>query len=27
VHGAFFLMDNRALNGIDLELDGGIQLV
>ena len=27
VHGAFFLMDNRAVNGIDLELDGGIQLV
>jgi NAD(P)-dependent dehydrogenase (short-subunit alcohol dehydrogenase family) len=27
VHGAFFLMDNRAANGIDLELDGGIQLV
>jgi NAD(P)-dependent dehydrogenase (short-subunit alcohol dehydrogenase family) len=27
VHGAFFLMDNRAANGIDLELDGGIQSV
>jgi len=27
VHGVFFLMDNRAANGIDLELDGGIQLV
>ena len=27
IHGAFFLMDNRAANGIDLELDGGIQLV
>jgi NAD(P)-dependent dehydrogenase (short-subunit alcohol dehydrogenase family) len=27
VHGAFFLMDNRAANGIDLELDGGILLV
>lgn len=27
VHGAFFLMDNRAVNGIDLELDGGVQLV
>jgi len=27
VHGAFFLMDNRAANGIDLELDGGIQMV
>jgi NAD(P)-dependent dehydrogenase (short-subunit alcohol dehydrogenase family) len=27
VHGAFFLMDNGAANGIDLELDGGIQLV
>jgi hypothetical protein len=27
VHGVFFLMDNRAANGIDLELDGGILLV
>jgi NAD(P)-dependent dehydrogenase (short-subunit alcohol dehydrogenase family) len=27
VHGVFFLMDNRAANGIDLELDGGFQLV
>jgi NAD(P)-dependent dehydrogenase (short-subunit alcohol dehydrogenase family) len=27
VHGVMFLMDNRAANGIDLELDGGIQLV
>jgi NAD(P)-dependent dehydrogenase (short-subunit alcohol dehydrogenase family) len=27
VHGVLFLMDNRAANGIDLELDGGIQLV
>jgi NAD(P)-dependent dehydrogenase (short-subunit alcohol dehydrogenase family) len=27
VHGAFFLMDNRAVNGIDLELDGGFLLV
>jgi NAD(P)-dependent dehydrogenase (short-subunit alcohol dehydrogenase family) len=27
VHGVFFLMDNRAVNGIDLELDGGILLV
>ena len=27
VHGVFFFMDNRAANGIDLELDGGIQLV
>jgi NAD(P)-dependent dehydrogenase (short-subunit alcohol dehydrogenase family) len=27
VHGVFFLMDNQAANGIDLELDGGIQLV
>ena len=27
VHGVFFLMDNRAANGIDLQLDGGIQLV
>lgn len=27
VHAVLFLMDNRAANGIDLELDGGIQLV
>ena len=27
VHGVFFLMDNRAANGMDLELDGGVQLV
>lgn len=27
VQGVFFLMDNRAANGMDLELDGGIQLV
>lgn len=27
VHGVFFLMDNRAANGIDLQLDGGVQLV
>lgn len=27
IHGVFFLMDNRAANGIDLQLDGGIQLV
>jgi NAD(P)-dependent dehydrogenase (short-subunit alcohol dehydrogenase family) len=27
VHGVFFLMDNRAANGIDLELDGGVLLV
>ncbi|HWG04219.1 MAG TPA: SDR family oxidoreductase, partial [Beijerinckiaceae bacterium] len=27
VHAVFFLMDNRAVNGIDLEIDGGIQLV
>jgi NAD(P)-dependent dehydrogenase (short-subunit alcohol dehydrogenase family) len=27
VQGVFFLMDNRAANGIDLELDGGVQLV
>ncbi len=26
VHGVFFLMDNRAVDGIDLEIDGGIQL-
>jgi len=25
VHGVFFLLDNRSANGIDLELDGGIQ--
>jgi len=27
VHGVFFLMDNRAANGVDLELDGGLQWV
>jgi NAD(P)-dependent dehydrogenase (short-subunit alcohol dehydrogenase family) len=27
VHGVFFLMDNRSANGMDLELDGGIQWV
>jgi NAD(P)-dependent dehydrogenase (short-subunit alcohol dehydrogenase family) len=27
VHGVFFLMDNRAANGIDLELDSGLLLV
>jgi NAD(P)-dependent dehydrogenase (short-subunit alcohol dehydrogenase family) len=27
VHGVFFLMDNQAANGIDLELDGGVLLV
>lgn len=27
VHGVFFLLDNRAANGIDLELDGGVQLM
>jgi len=27
VHGVFFLLDNQAANGIDLELDGGILLV
>lgn len=27
IHGVFFLLDNRAVNGVDLELDGGIQLV
>jgi NAD(P)-dependent dehydrogenase (short-subunit alcohol dehydrogenase family) len=27
VHATFFLMENRAVNGIDLEIDGGIQLV
>jgi len=26
VYGVFFLMDNRAVDGIDLEIDGGIQL-
>ena len=26
VHGVFYLMDNRAANGIDLELDGGVLL-
>jgi NAD(P)-dependent dehydrogenase (short-subunit alcohol dehydrogenase family) len=27
VQGVFTLLDNKALNGIDLEIDGGIQLV
>jgi NAD(P)-dependent dehydrogenase (short-subunit alcohol dehydrogenase family) len=27
VHAVFFLLDNRAVNGVDLEIDGGIQLV
>lgn len=27
IHGVFSLLDNKAMNGIDLELDGGIQLV
>jgi NAD(P)-dependent dehydrogenase (short-subunit alcohol dehydrogenase family) len=27
IHAVFFLLDNRAVNGVDLELDGGIQLV
>lgn len=27
VHGVFFLLDNQAVNGIDLEIDGGIRLV
>ena len=27
IHAVFFLLDNRATNGVDLELDGGIQLV
>jgi hypothetical protein len=27
VEGVFALLDNKAINGIDLELDGGIQLV
>jgi len=27
IHGVFFLLTNKAVNGIDLELDGGIQLV
>lgn len=27
VSGVFFLMDNLAANGMDLELDGGVQLV
>ena len=26
-HAVFFLLDNPAVNGIDLEIDGGIQLV
>ncbi|MDR3496606.1 MAG: SDR family oxidoreductase [Ancalomicrobiaceae bacterium] len=27
VHAVLFLLDNRAVNGIDLEIDGGIQWV
>jgi NAD(P)-dependent dehydrogenase (short-subunit alcohol dehydrogenase family) len=27
IQGVFTLLDNKAINGIDLELDGGIQLV
>jgi NAD(P)-dependent dehydrogenase (short-subunit alcohol dehydrogenase family) len=27
VHAVFFLLDNLAVNGVDLEIDGGIQLV
>lgn len=27
VHGVFFLLDNQAVNGTDLEIDGGIRLV
>jgi NAD(P)-dependent dehydrogenase (short-subunit alcohol dehydrogenase family) len=27
IQGVFFLLDNKAANGIDLELDGGMQLV
>lgn len=27
IHAVFFLLDNAAVNGHDLELDGGIQLV
>jgi NAD(P)-dependent dehydrogenase (short-subunit alcohol dehydrogenase family) len=27
IDAVFFLLDNRAVNGVDLELDGGIQLV
>jgi NAD(P)-dependent dehydrogenase (short-subunit alcohol dehydrogenase family) len=27
IHGVFFLLDNPAVNGHDLELDGGIQLL
>ena len=27
IQGVFFLLDNKAVNGIDLELDGGIQIV
>ncbi len=27
IQGVFSLLDNKALNGIDLEIDGGIQLV
>ncbi len=27
IQGVFYLLDNKAVNGIDLELDGGMQLV
>jgi NAD(P)-dependent dehydrogenase (short-subunit alcohol dehydrogenase family) len=27
IQGVFYLLDNQAVNGIDLELDGGMQLV
>jgi NAD(P)-dependent dehydrogenase (short-subunit alcohol dehydrogenase family) len=27
IHAVFFLLDNPAVNGLDLTLDGGIQLV
>jgi NAD(P)-dependent dehydrogenase (short-subunit alcohol dehydrogenase family) len=27
IHAVFFLLDNRAVNGVDLELDGGVQWV
>lgn len=27
IDGVFYLLDNKAVNGIDLELDGGMQLV
>jgi NAD(P)-dependent dehydrogenase (short-subunit alcohol dehydrogenase family) len=27
IHAVFFLLDNQSVNGLDLEIDGGVQLV